>query len=148
MNRFLILFASGCITLLIISLCLITLSSAVSHSPNEAVTVNILEINELLPPITVLIPFANPTNNCLPISIIANNPLNVLLKLFKVVSLILKFSVKLRILEVILYNCSDVVGGNISLNAPPIDLNISNKPVAIFLKDSIKSVLPPKSFHP
>ena len=130
------------------SLCLITLSSAVSHSPNEPVTVNILEANELLPPITVLIPFANPTNNCLPISIIANNPLNVLLKLFKVGSLILKFSVKLLILEVMLYNCSDVVGGNISLNAPPIALNTSNKPVATFLKDSIKSILPPKSFHP
>ena len=142
------LFAIGCITLLIISLCLITLSSAVSHSPNDPVTVNILEPNEPQPPIIVPIPFANPTNNCLPISIIANNPLNVLLKLFKVVSLILKFSVKLRILEVMLYNCSDVVGGNISLNASPIALNISNKPVATFFKDSITSFLPPKSFHP
>ena len=91
----------------------------VKKSPIDAV----IESNKSARPVTPppekrpAIAFATTLTTFLNISKIENTPLKVRLSFSAVASLIFNFSVKLLMPAVILYNCLDVAGGNISLNA-------------------------------
>ena len=96
--------------------------------------------------------FEKPLNRAFiiwtPISNNANTPLNVLFRLFAVVSPILNFSVNFLRPSVKLYNCSDVIGGKISCSASFIGLITLITPSKALRTESINAVLPPKSFQP
>ena len=122
----------------------------VKKSPIAAVILSIRSKTPVTPPPENIPPIAllTITRTFLNISKIEKTPLKVLLILSAVSSLTFNFSVKLLIAEVILYNCSDVAGGNISLNASCIGFITSANALKEFLKASITSTRPPMSFQP
>ena len=77
----------------------------------------------------------------------AKTPSKVRRRLFAVVSLRMRFSVKSRNLTVRSYSCWAVAAGKISLNAWPIGLRTLSSPSNMFPKPSIATSLPPRSFH-
>ena len=89
-----------------------------------------------------------PPINVLTTSKIANKPLKVLLIFSALSSLMIKFLVKSRILVIIFVRFSAVIGGNISRKASFIGVITLPRASQTFLKDSIKSSLPPSSVIP
>ena len=83
----------------------------------------------------------------LPMSKIEKKPLKVRLILSAVSPLILSLEVNSFSLAVKLASCFPVVEGNISLNASLIGATIDPIPSHVFQKDSMRSSLPPRSFH-
>ena len=122
-------------------------ANATIPSPNLAVS------PKIPPPRSPTVPnndepaFTTATNTCFTISTIANSPLKVRLRLSEAVSLSLNFEVRFFKPSVNPTSFSAVIGGNISRNASLMGVMTLFKPSYTFLKDSIKSSLPPKTFQ-
>ena len=116
---------------------------------------NAAEIDKIPPltpanlPISVVTPETMLFIIVTPTLITENIPLNVAFSLgafFSVNSL--KPAVRSRIRSVILSNCSEVVGGNISRKASLMGVMMFIKPSKAFLNESTSIARPPASFQP
>ena len=116
-------------------------------SPNEPVIDRNPSPTGRIYEITDFNAFVKAKNASLPISIIANNPLNVRFKFSDAVSLSFKFSVKLLNLSDKTNSFSAVIGGKISRKASFIGVITEIKPCIALRIPSIIAVRPPKSFH-
>ena len=117
--------------------------------PSAAVMDKIPPLTPVTFPINVVMPETMLFIIVTPTLITENIPLNVAFNLgafFSVNSL--KPAVKFRIRSVMLSNCSEVVGGNISLNASLIGVMMFIRPSKAFLNESTIIPRPPASFQP
>ena len=121
----------------------------VKKSPKDAVMVRIKSTRLAIPsePSSLVIAPPIVRRTFFPKSTMENSPLNVRLSLSAVSSLIFILAVKFLSPSVKANNCLAVIGGNISLKASLIGLTILEIPSKTFLRDSIKSLRPPKSLH-